>query len=193
MGSVIVLDQQLVKSKAWLSLSSIAVQTYLLFRCKCQIAKRSGRPGKRGDNFMERLLNNGELVFTYAEAKRLYGITAPRFSRAIDELVDEKGFIDITATGMGVYKVTTLYAISDRWRLYGTPDYKPPEPRPKRPINRGFQKGNTFGRNYKKKSTDTFVHSAVYKNMHGEILAVYRNVHGRKTANRSNASEDKQL
>ena len=44
------------------------------------------------------------------------------FSNAIKELL-EKGFIDITRPGIGKYRVSTLYAISNRWRKYGTPEF----------------------------------------------------------------------
>lgn len=65
--------------------------------------------------------NNGELVYTYAQAKR-NGIPQPAFTRAIDNLI-ERGFLDITASGAGQFKVTTLYALSDRWRKFGKPDF----------------------------------------------------------------------
>ncbi len=109
---------------------------------------KGGRSGKeRWD-----IINNGEIEFTYIEAKEKYGISYGAFRNAIDEL-REKGFIDIAATGMGVHKVKTLYSISDRWKLYGTPEYEPPKPRPKKPINRGFQKGNKLGRNCRKRKS----------------------------------------
>ena len=101
-GGVIVLDKLMVQSPVWLSLSGTAIKVFQLFRCKCQFAKKSKRPGKHSEGLMERLLNNGEIEFTYLEAKNKYGFTFPRFSRAIGELV-EKGFLDITATGMGVH------------------------------------------------------------------------------------------
>ncbi len=93
-----------------------------------------------------------EIIFTYKEAEKKYGISDSRFGKAIDELI-EKGFIDIADTGMGVHKVTTLYSISDRWKLYGTKDFVKKE-RAKGPINRGFQKGNQYGRNCRKKKKD---------------------------------------
>ena len=92
--------------------------------------------------------NNGEIEFTYGEAKSKYGITT--FKDAIDELM-EKGFLDVAETGMGVHKVKTLYSLSDRWKLYGTPQYEKPKPRPQGLINRGFQKGNQYGRNCKQR------------------------------------------
>ena len=134
-SSVIVLEQQLIKSKAWLSMNGPAVFVYLIFRCRCQIGKARGKPGKRE----KIILNNGEIIFTYDEAQNEYGITRPRFVRALDELI-AKGFIDIAEIGGGVNKATTKYAISDRWRNYGTGKFEPAS-RPKlgRP-NPGFKR-----------------------------------------------------
>ena len=147
-SKVVVLDQRLLKSKAYRSLKTpIAYFVLGIFWTKRQI----GKVGRRGKEQVV-ILNNGEITFTYKEAKENYCISSGAFRDAIDEL-REKGFVDIAATGMGVHKVTTCYSISDRWKLYGMPEYEPPKPRPKKPINRGFQKGNKFGRNCKKKLT----------------------------------------
>jgi len=146
-------ERRLAGSKAFLSLTATAVKVLMIFLTKRQ-CEQVGRRGKK----QWTIKNNGEITFTYKEAKRKYGISESAFRRAIDELIS-KGFIDIAQTGMGVHKVTTWYSTSDRWRLYGTPDYEEPKPRPKRPINRGFQKGNQYGRNCKKKSTVAEQHS----------------------------------
>jgi hypothetical protein len=111
--------------------------------------------GRRGKEQWD-IANNGEIVFTYKEAKEKYGISYGAFRDAIDELRD-KGFVDIAESGAGLYKSANLYAISDRWRLYGTPEYEKPKPRPKGPMNRGFQKGNRYGRNCKKKKSTVVV------------------------------------
>lgn len=177
-SGVIVLEQRMVRSAVWLSLSALAMQVYLLFRCKCQIAKRCHRPGKRSEDFMGRLLNNGELVFTYQEAKRLYGITAGRFSRTIDELV-EKGLLDITETGLGLYKMTTHYAISTRWHYWGTQNFESAK-RPESSIKGcGFRKGNKLGQKF-----GTLKSSAAHG--HGSILAMSTDRHGQKLVNRYN-------
>ncbi len=175
-GSVIVLEQSLVKSEAWLSLSGAATIVYLIFRTKCRIDKPPGKPGKR----RRVILNNGEIVFTYIEAKSRYGISKSRFRRALKELV-AKGFIDIADTGMGVHKVTTYYAISERWRDYGTPKFKEVKwPRPKI-ANPGFKRGNTLWKKaQKKKSSDENSHGAVRAIEHGEVLAMFTNGHGEK-------------
>ena len=70
-----------------------------------------------------------------------------------------KGLRDIAATGMGVHKVETWYAISERWRDYGTPDFKKVR-RPRPSIaNPGFKPGNKLlMKAQKKKSSDANVH-----------------------------------
>jgi hypothetical protein len=192
-SGVIVLEQMMVKSRAWLSLSGTAVQVYLLFRCKCQVAKRCRPPGKRSEGLLGRILNNGELVFTYHEAKRLYGITAGRFRRAIDELI-EKGFLDIAETGMGLYKMATHYAISDRWRWWGTERFetaKRPEPSIR---GCGFRKGNKLWQKaHRKKSSAIRAHGDMLKIAHGEVLAMRTDAHGQKIVNRYNYCDGRYL
>ena len=79
-------------------------------------------PVKRGK---DRLIieNNGEIVFTYSEANKKLRFNKPRFHSAIKELV-EKGLIDITHSGGGYNGDKSLYAISDRWRKYDSPEFE---------------------------------------------------------------------
>ena len=145
-GKNIWFDRALLKSRAFIALRTVTAHKILaIFFTKRQM-ERLGRRGKEQWN----IRNNGEIVFTYKEAEEKYGIKVGAFRDAIDEL-RKKGFIDISAAGMGVHKVTTLYSISNRWRLYGMPEYEPPKTLPKKPINRGFQKGNQYGRNCKER------------------------------------------
>jgi DNA-binding PadR family transcriptional regulator len=194
-GSVIVLEQLMAQSPVWLSLSGTAIKVYHLFRCKCRVAKRSRRPAKRSEGLMERILNNGEIEFTYKEAEQQYGITRGRFVRAIDELI-EKGFLDITEPGGGVHKLKTLYAISERWRDYGTSAFQKAR-RPERSIKCGFRKGNKLWlKAREKKSTAIRAHggaSAMRKNAHGEILAMRTDAHGKKVVSRYIYRRDKGL
>lgn len=135
-SSLIVLEQGLVQSQAWLSLKEAPMQIYLLFRCRCQIDTSKAARKRRLE---DRVANNGEIQFTYREAKEKYGFSASRFARAVDSLV-EKGFVDIAETGSGAYKATTLYAVSGRWRLYGTPAFKASSrPKPKHHPGAKFQ------------------------------------------------------
>ena len=142
-------EKQLINSKAFVELNTATAHKVLAIF----FTKRQYEPDGIGRWKKWAIKNNGEIIFTYKEAKKKLGVRSDRtFAKAIDEL-REKGFIDIASTGMGVHKVVTLYSISDRWKLYGTPEYKQPKPRPKKPINRGFQKGNQYGRNCKKRKS----------------------------------------
>ena len=69
------------------------------------------------------IVNNGKIVFPYCEAKKKYGIPATTFARAIDQLI-KFGLIDINHLGGRMAKDMTTYYISDRWRDYGTPEFK---------------------------------------------------------------------
>ena len=74
---------------------------------------------RRSDSWQ--ITNNGEIVFTYNEAEKL-GFTRPKFKRALDQLI-EYGFIDIEYHGGGMMKDFSKYAISDRWKLFGTDEF----------------------------------------------------------------------
>ena len=110
---VVVIDQDVVKSVAWLSLSGVAPQVYTLFLTKRRMEKMKRRGSKEYI-----CTNNRELIFPYREAESNYKITQPRFLRAIDQLIDH-GFIDIAKLGRPVAKEPTEYALSERWREYG--------------------------------------------------------------------------
>ena len=92
--------------------------------------------------------NNGEIFFTYDEAKNNFGIPRSTFRRAIDQLVD-LGFIDITHHGGGMMKDASKYAISERWEEYGKKEFLK-KTRPKDTRGLGFTKENwekTAGKN----------------------------------------------
>lgn len=144
----VVFEKRLLKSKAYRSLRTpTSYFVFGIFMTKRQMTQ-VGRSGKR----LWVITNNGEIKFTYKEAKEKYGVSYGAFRQAIDELRD-KGFIDVAESGAGLYKSANLYSISDRWKLYGTPEYEKPKPRPKGPINKGFQKGNQYGLNAKRRKT----------------------------------------
>lgn len=153
-------ERDLLRSKAFASLKTANAHIILAeFYCRRQVEKAGHKWN---------IKNNGEIEFTYEDAHKRYGIADGTFRRAIDELRD-KGFIDIAKSGQGVHKVTNLYSIVDRWRLYGTPEYVKPKPRKKGPVNRGFQKGNQYGKNCKKKSpTVTDEHSSTVTDEHSK-------------------------
>ncbi len=159
-------EREIVKSKAWFSLGGASPQVYLVFKSKCQYARPNGC-----NNW--KLTNNGQIEFSYVEAKRSYGVAPSRFRRAIDDLID-KGFIDIAGTGMGVHKVLTYYSISERWKSYGEPTFVPS----KRPLptisNPGFKKGNKLF--LRRLSSVENEHGTVFENVVVTPLAVFENV-----------------
>jgi hypothetical protein len=127
-------------------LTKTAVIVLLLFLKKRQL-KDMGRQGK----VRWVIVNNGEIVFPYCEAKNKYGIPATTFSRAIDQLI-KFGLIDINHHGGGMAKDMTTYYISDRWRDYGIPDFKE-KSRRKDTRGLGFTKKNWEERSKKKRRT----------------------------------------
>ncbi len=119
-SSVVVIDKDVFKSKAWYTLrkgSSAVVYTYFLM--KRVLIKV---PTKRGKNRWK-IANNGNIEFTYSEAKKYLGFTKPRFHGALKDLV-ERGLIDVTHSGGGFDGDKSLYGCSDRWRKYDTPEFE---------------------------------------------------------------------
>ncbi|GAH34362.1 unnamed protein product [marine sediment metagenome] len=114
--------------------------------------KVQARPMSREKEW--RITNNGEIQFSYREAKKEHHISNGRFTRAIDDLI-RVGLIDIAKTGFGLHKDVTLYAISDRWKKFGTDEFMVKK-RQKRKQNLGFAKGNSYGKNCRQKIKSTF-------------------------------------
>lgn len=113
-SSGIFIDRGLINSAAFKELSKSAVHVYLIFRTKCQVKKRKGSRG----TFWE-VLNSGNILFTYREAEKKYGMVPSTFKRAIDALV-KYGFIYIEHSGNGCQRDASTYGMSDQWKNYGT-------------------------------------------------------------------------
>ena len=133
-GDIIVIEKGLLKSKAFRSLSGTTKNAYFDFRMKCRMTKTKARPGRKSERV---ILNNGEIEYTYSEAEKK-GIPRSTFMNCLDELI-EKGFIDIAHSGSGGVKGDkSKYAISERWRAWGTDEFiKKTRPRDARK-GRGF-------------------------------------------------------
>jgi len=129
------LDPNLIQSKAFMELSGTASKVLLWFMYRRQMTK-IGRNGK--EKWI--ICNNGEIYFTYSEAQKKYNLTRPRFQRAIDDLID-KGFIEINHLGGGMMKDPSTYSISEKWKDYGTDNFKV-APRKKDTRKLGFASGN---------------------------------------------------
>jgi hypothetical protein len=124
LSKIIVIEHELLKSKAFRSLNASAIIVLMDFLMKRRIKKV-----KHGGEKRLMVLNNGEIQYSYAEAEKR-GITRPRFTRALDDLI-EHGFIDIEHLGSGGWKGDlSLYSMNDRWRAYGMDNFVP-KTRPK--------------------------------------------------------------
>jgi hypothetical protein len=109
------IEKCLVTSKVFLSLSNSAKNIYFLLWTKTRFG--ASNPTKRGKDKKYFIENNGRIVLTYEEIRRRCGHCDSTISKAYKEL-DEKGFIDIPSPGIGICRVPSRYAISERWRDY---------------------------------------------------------------------------
>ena len=136
------IETELIRSKAFNTLTGKAPQVLLLFHTR-RIMEQT--KGKKSRWFIK---NNGKITFTYSEALKKYGFTDGTFKRAIYQLT-EKGFIRINSVG-GLFNTSNTYTLLDNWRHYGTDKFIPPEKPARRYKSVGFQQGNTHGKNSKK-------------------------------------------
>ena len=126
------IEREMFESKAYIDLKGFAPQLLTLFLAKRQF-EYVGRKGKQ----KRVCVNRDQLVLTYIEAEKKYGVSKPRFSRALAELL-AKGFVTLVNHG-GTYKQDkSLYGLSDRWMLW-QPEIVF-ETRKKREVARGYCK-----------------------------------------------------
>ncbi|BEQ14434.1 hypothetical protein FAK_15000 [Desulfoferula mesophila] len=89
----------------------------LRFIQKCTWEKIKIRGGKTRTIYQKEGLS-----FSYAEAKE-FGISTAQFHRILKLLV-ELGFLDPEHRGGAYGRDYSRYALSDRWRNYGQPDFE---------------------------------------------------------------------
>jgi hypothetical protein len=132
------LTSDLIESDAFLSLTGKAAMLCLIRFHQKAYKKNTKR--KQGGAKEPMITNNGEIIFTYAEAKELKIKSSQTFYRVIRELVEEKGFIDISESGNWYQKVPNKFAISYRWKRFGTSEYERVEIPRSLPKGLGFKK-----------------------------------------------------
>ena len=133
----IYIERQLLNSLAFIKLPGTAAKVLFWFLARRQFSEV--RKFRRKEWVIK---NNGEIIFSYPEAidKEKFKLTRPRFRRALDNLI-KFGFIDINHHGGGMVKDMTTYYISERWRDYGTSEFKEVT-RPKDTRGLGFTSKN---------------------------------------------------
>ncbi len=118
---------EILASQAFKELNASAIRVLLRL-----LQKRTWSNIKQGGR-SKRIYENHNIVFPYAEAAAL-GIKTTAFYEAIKKLV-EVGFVEIEHQGGTFGHDYSMYAISERWRDYGTEKFKKVEK--KRSLPRG--------------------------------------------------------
>ena len=113
--NVMFILRRMHRSAAFRKLSASSIFVLMEFFYRRKVAK-SGREGGY------EIINNGELIFTYAEAEKRFNISRSTFCRSIDQLA-ELGFIYIAHHGGGMLKDCSKYGISERWKEYGKSEF----------------------------------------------------------------------
>jgi hypothetical protein len=110
-----------------------AIKVLNWFHEKIRIEVNKKKRGKE----RYRIVNDGDIDFTYREAI-FRGLTAQKFSKALREL-HQFGFIDIKKPGSALKGDFTVFAFSERWKAYGTPNFRRVEfPKSIHWVNFGF-------------------------------------------------------
>jgi DNA-binding PadR family transcriptional regulator len=122
------LNWEIPCSDALGKLSASAIRVLLRFLQK----RKWSKVGKGARS--KTVYKNGGLAFTYAEADSM-GIKNTTFYEAIMRLIGV-GFIDLEHQGGAYGQDYSRYAISERWRDYGTENFK--EVEKKRSLQRGM-------------------------------------------------------
>lgn len=110
----LIIEKELLKSKAWLSITGSAPQVYMLFPLK-RAWEKSGIKG----NHKWVCTNEREIIFPYRKAKEDYDISEKTYLGSVTKLV-EVGLPDIVKPGVAVNREATVCGISKRWKDYGT-------------------------------------------------------------------------
>ena len=127
------IPKRMHRSPAFRKLTANAILILLEFLSRRQLVK----VGRRNSWVTK---NNGEIVLTYSETTKKFGISRSTFRNSIDQLVT-LGFIDIAHHGGGMMKDCSKYSISERWRDYGKEEFIQ-KSRPNDTRGLGFTKKN---------------------------------------------------
>jgi hypothetical protein len=109
-----------LRSKAYGKLSAIEIRVLNEFYIRRVVIRQRGRVG-RGDSY--KITNNGEIVLPAGHTAKELGVSKSSVKRAIRALI-ELGFVDLGYIGGGLQGDCHKYAISDRWKNYGTENFE---------------------------------------------------------------------
>lgn len=118
MGKRLFVPFEIFESLAWKELlkkgSAAAMHVFIVIFFKQDMKRVSGRKDKKK---VYACTNPDELTCSYTEAEKKYGLTQPRLTRAIDELLT-MGFITIKHLGGGREKDKTTFSLSENYQLW---------------------------------------------------------------------------
>ena len=106
----IFIEREILESDAYWDLTGAAIQVYMVFLMKRVLSDKSF-----GKDKARIVANNGEITYTFVEARKNHKIPKSTFLRARDQLI-RAGLIEIVEDG-GCHH-TTKYSISNNWRNY---------------------------------------------------------------------------
>jgi hypothetical protein len=115
---MIFIDNNLLTSRAFNRLEGYSVRVLIWFLMKRKLSRHKDSDG----NVRWSITNNGELVFTYAEAEKC-DMSRKRFSKAIKDLIGN-GFLEVTRQGTDPGFPST-YMLTESWRSSGSEHLKP--------------------------------------------------------------------
>jgi len=104
-----------------LAYESLTYGPALKVLCWFHLKKRMEKVGGSRKRPLYECTNNGKISFPYEEANAR-GLSVQQFSHSL-KLLQAFGFIDITHIGKAARGEYTLYALSERWRDFGTPNF----------------------------------------------------------------------
>ena len=109
------IPRKLIRSKAFWALKGLAPQYLMEF-----YARRRVKYVRVHERYVT--VNDGEILFTYADAKNRFEVSSGRHKRALEQLL-ELGFIEAEFGG-GMEGDCTKFGLSKRWKQYGTPEFE---------------------------------------------------------------------
>ena len=152
------LEPDLIESDALRDLSGKAA-LLVLIRFHQKAWKKKTKRSKQHIQKYE-ITNNGEIVFTYSEARELGIKSTGTFWKVCRELV-EKGFIDLVEYPNWMEKQPAKWAISTRWKWYGTDRSEPATIERILPPGVGFQKKEKNKKAFTEVNTDCLTEHTV--------------------------------
>jgi hypothetical protein len=114
-GKMTMLDSEMFLHPAFLTLNGFSTSLLILFLGKRKFENVKTRKGEKARKVC---VNGDNLTMTYKELEaEPFEFSRSQINRGIDTLL-ARGFIEIKHHGGGYQKDKTIYALSDKWRLW---------------------------------------------------------------------------